>query len=1026
MKIKMKIVLSTFLATMLLCFNLNAQCLSIVNVETFDQNCQTIGFGSATITPTNGLAPYTYQWAGGTWTSGLPHTIENLIFGAHSVTITDSNNCEVQETFNIGLSNFTITNFDVQPNNCTPNELGATTIYLQNGVPPYTYSWNGGMITTGDPSHTINNLFAGIYFVTVTDADGCQREQQVTIEESNIILDVFDFFTCEGECIAMDVGVGGACFPIEYEWYDFTGNLYATGPVPLICDAGTYTCRLIACDGCYTERDFEILHSQALEYSQVNVIQPTCSGGACDGAIEVEIQGGNGNYQYTWQQNGVVISSDQNVFNLCEGLIELQVSDDTGCFLFDEWELNCAGFTIIPYFEQDNCASDCEAFASVTIEGGQSPYQYVWSTGQTDQTIYNLCPDTYSVTVVDASNFSDVIEIEIVELNPLYVGFFTSPASCATGGTIEFEVVQGSGDYSYFFNGTEIFTTMLDNLPPGNATILVVDNVSNCEYEEIIVVGSPYDVAIEATEANCDGNDGTATATIPGGTSTYTYEWSNGDNNATATGLAPGGYSVTVTDTSNDCKSHENVIIEEASDCYVIISGYVIDDEANLDCISDMTSDSVSNQLISLNNTQFTFTNQSGYYSFQADPGTHTITYETESQVYDPLCVVPITVTVSNFGDVSDGNNFFLDQTDITDLHLYMHKTTIRPGFEHFLNAVVYNFGTETVTGSFEVTHDPDQVFVSADPEQTSYDPVTRIITWDYANLNPSELINYQVQFSLPSSVPLGTEISVSGIVSSFATDDFPDNNSKTCTKLVVGSYDPNDKDVEYPIEGWEPHTFLPGSLEDLTYKIRFQNTGTDTAFTVVVEDELDYLIDIRDVIPGPSSHPYDLTVRDGNVLQFNFNNILLPDSTTNEAASHGYVYFSVDLTDEVDEGDMIFNQAAIFFDFNTPIYTNEVFTYFENPIGVDETELFTDVLLQPNPTKDETNLFFELKKSSAVTIELLDISGKTINQITQNEQLAAGEYQKSINTSFLKNGTYFIRLTKDNELITKMLVVIK
>jgi len=73
-----------------------------------------------------------------------------------------------------------------------------------------------------------------------------------------------------------------------------------------------------------------------------------------------------------------------------------------------------------------------------------------------------------------------------------------------------------------------------------------------------------------------------------------------------------------------------------------------------------------------------------------------------------------------------------------------------------------------------------------------------------------------------------------------------------------------------------------------LTYKIRFQNTGTDTAFNIVVLDTLSDLLDVSTFVPLVSSHPYALEIVDSNVLKYSFENIMLPDSNINEPGSHG------------------------------------------------------------------------------------------------------------------------------------------
>lgn|GEM_PF-1112222 len=160
------------------------------------------------------------------------------------------------------------------------------------------------------------------------------------------------------------------------------------------------------------------------------------------------------------------------------------------------------------------------------------------------------------------------------------------------------------------------------------------------------------------------------------------------------------------------------------------------------------------------------------------------------------------------------------------------------------------------------------------------------------------------------------------GFVSSYSEADVLDYISIDCQQNI-GAYDPNDKRAEPTGHGPE-HYIEVG--DDLEYHIRFQNTGTDTAFTVAIRDTISQYLDASSIVPGCSSHSYDFQIVGSNILKFTFNNILLVDSTTNEPASHGFVKFRISQIDSLPLGTIIFNNAAIYFDFNEPIITNETF----------------------------------------------------------------------------------------------------
>jgi uncharacterized repeat protein (TIGR01451 family) len=144
-----------------------------------------------------------------------------------------------------------------------------------------------------------------------------------------------------------------------------------------------------------------------------------------------------------------------------------------------------------------------------------------------------------------------------------------------------------------------------------------------------------------------------------------------------------------------------------------------------------------------------------------------------------------------------------------------------------------------------------------------------------------------------------------------------------------IGSYDPNDKQA-YP-KGIGNQHFVDEKAE-LDYTIRFQNTGTDTAFTVVVKDTLSSLLEIATMRAGASSHRYQLDILEGRILKFTFNKINLPDSTRNKLKSQGFIKFLVRLKENIAFGSKIENKAAIYFDFNEPVITNNTFHTLRKP----------------------------------------------------------------------------------------------
>lgn len=213
-----------------------------------------------------------------------------------------------------------------------------------------------------------------------------------------------------------------------------------------------------------------------------------------------------------------------------------------------------------------------------------------------------------------------------------------------------------------------------------------------------------------------------------------------------------------------------------------------------------------------------------------------------------------------------------------------------------------------------------------------------------------------------------------------------------TFCPVVVGSYDPNDK-TAYPAGLTEEH-IIPSNTE-LQYTIRFQNTGTDTAFSVVLLDTLSSLLNPATIITGASSHPYTWDLTERGILTFNFTDIALPDSLTNPAGSQGYVTFTIDQQRNLTGGTIIENTAAIYFDFNAPIITNTVFhTIFDDleiVTGTIQTAApETAVTLFPNPMKDGAWLNIEGVDlaTEPMVVTLYDATGRIVYSVSGNDRV--------------------------------------
>jgi len=222
------------------------------------------------------------------------------------------------------------------------------------------------------------------------------------------------------------------------------------------------------------------------------------------------------------------------------------------------------------------------------------------------------------------------------------------------------------------------------------------------------------------------------------------------------------------------------------------------------------------------------------------------------------------------------------------------------------------------------------------------------------------------------------------GYINQFPVNGIQPSWHRMCVENI-GAFDPNDKQG-FPIGVGSEHNIRPGQAID--YLIRFQNTGTDTAFTVVIRDTLSTFLDPISIRAGASSHAYTWSLSGQGVIHFTFNNIMLPDSNVNEPLSHGFVQFNIAPYADVPLGSVVENNAAIYFDFNTPVITNTTWhTIQKSPLSSifepkpNPVKLGLEVW--PNPFNERTNIRLEKKNSGTVMLKIYDSRGTLVVQQT-------------------------------------------
>lgn len=362
------------------------------------------------------------------------------------------------------------------------------------------------------------------------------------------------------------------------------------------------------------------------------------------------------------------------------------------------------------------------------------------------------------------------------------------------------------------------------------------------------------------------------------------------------------------------------------------------------------------------------------------------------------------TLSITDFNGCEDKEKILVDGPAIyTGFDLVANISPLSPhiGFNSNILVDGFNAGCTPVNGEMRVVLDTLVTYVSSTipPDLISGDTLIWYLTafdYDAGHINPVITIN------TPTYAVLGDTVVFSMTMTPPWGDvDFA-NNFKTVPIEVVNAYDPNIKSV-YPQGVCPEHYTLPD--QRMTYTVMFQNTGTAPAVNVMIWDKIDTLLDLSSLSVIASSHPVITQIEPGNNVKFKFNNIYLPDSTSDEQGSHGYVIYEVDQKPSLANGSVIDNTAHIYFDFNEAIVTNTVFNTIStvlpcSTIGVVENNKAGKLEAYPNPTNSIVTVKTE---NIAQKVLITDVFGRMIKTLDPNFTTT------KVDLSEFANGVYFI-----------------
>ena len=366
-------------------------------------------------------------------------------------------------------------------------------------------------------------------------------------------------------------------------------------------------------------------------------------------------------------------------------------------------------------------------------------------------------------------------------------------------------------------------------------------------------------------------------------------------------------------------------------------------------------------------------TDASGNFSFSVPQGSYTVKAQAPHDNWS-VCEAEQMVEVEGEGEEVSLDFHAQASADCAFLSIDCSTPFLRRCFENYYVVRVRNTGSASSQNT-EVRVSLDSFFLFENAT-IPYSMESGEIVFDLGELAINETVDFRIYFTLSCEAELGQEHCVSSTVSGGNVCGQSPTSASEC-QPNIGAFDPNDKRV-FDSSGRQVETLDKGAY--VYYHVRFQNTGTDTAFTVRIEDVLSDKLDLSTLELLNASHDYTYSLKEGRTLELVFDQIMLPDSSTNEPASHGFFKFRVKPLAELDYGTSIPNQAAIYFDFNEPIITNDAIFVLQKPSATHSLGQWATLSVYPNPVGEALFISFPPGATqSGLSVSIVDLLGRPV-----------------------------------------------
>jgi hypothetical protein len=482
--------------------------LEIPLIETFvlsmtsdSLNCFEDASGSAAVVSVGGYDPYIYDWntpLGSSQQSSSfnTNTITSLPAGVTSVVVTDVNGCaKTTQTLVEEPSELLFSIFKNNDESCSGDVSscdGEIELIATGGIGNFTFAWeslDGSVLNsiTTSSSTTISDLCSGFYQLTVADERGCVGVSSGSGISSPVEIiagtpvesaintsagSITNSIVCYGDTSAT-LSVSNSSPSYSYQWY--VDGQYIMSGLTATLPAGEISVRAVSLSdtSCYTNSDAVTIYQPSEITVEEEVNSVSCFDFS-DGAISIEVFGGNPDYSYSWSTGGSLVGNSTVLSSLSSGTYVLSVTDASNCMR--SFDLEITEPTVIEgvaTVSDVQCNGESDGSASVTVTGGVAPHYINW--GNSDSTA--LGAGTYTVVLSDANACEVNLSVEVDEPSALQANFSVSSipfTATASGGTPNY-----SYEWLYFGNYQSSGTSFTPDLS-GEYTLVVTD-ANDCE-----------------------------------------------------------------------------------------------------------------------------------------------------------------------------------------------------------------------------------------------------------------------------------------------------------------------------------------------------------------------------------------------------------------------------------------------------------------------------------------------------------------------------------------------------------------